>query len=116
LIAFTARPRTPVGVAEYIRLDTFDVAEVAIAVVDRWQRHGVGEALLDALRVRALAAGVRRFEATMLRDNHGARALARRLGGYSTVAPRQNVVEVIVELTRDVVELTRAGPPRPPQS
>jgi RimJ/RimL family protein N-acetyltransferase len=100
LIAFAPAPRTPVGVAEYVRTDEFDVAEVAIAVVDGWQRRGVGRELLEALRTRALAAGVRRFEATMLRDNKGALALARHFGVCSTRAARQSLVEVVVDLAR----------------
>jgi hypothetical protein len=35
-------PRTPVGLAEYIRLEQFDVAELAISVNDGWQRRGIG--------------------------------------------------------------------------
>lgn len=98
LIAFTPSPRRPVGVAEYIRLAEFDVAEVAIAVVDQWQRLGVGQALVEALRARALAAGVRHFEATMLRENKGARALARHLGTCTTRSARQSLMVVIVDL------------------
>ena len=100
LIAFAPAPRTPVGVAEYVRLDDFDVAEVAVAVVDGWQRRGVGNALVEALRVRALAAGVRHFEATMLRDNRGALALTRHFGVCSTRGARQSLLEVVVDLRR----------------
>jgi RimJ/RimL family protein N-acetyltransferase len=100
LIAFVPAPRTPVGVAEYVRLNEFDLAEVAIAVVDQWQRRGVGQALLEALRVRALAAGVRHFEATMLRDNKGALALARHIGVCSTHGARQSLVELVLDLER----------------
>jgi acetyltransferase len=100
LIAFTPAPRTPVGVAEYVRMDEFDVAEVAVAVADGWQRRGVGHALIQALRGRALAAGVRHFEATMLRDNRGALALARHCGVCSTRGARQSLLEVMVDLGR----------------
>lgn len=51
----------------------------AIAVVDRWQRHGVGGELMLTLRERALRTGIRRFTATMLASNRGALALVRRL-------------------------------------
>lgn len=98
LIAVAPAPRTPVGVAEYVRLHQFDMAEVAVAVVDRWQRRGVGQALVEALRARALAAGVRHFEATMLRDNKDALALARHSGVCSTRAARQSLVEIVVDL------------------
>jgi RimJ/RimL family protein N-acetyltransferase len=98
LIAFSLVPRAPVGVAEYVRLDSFDVAEVAIAVVDRWQHRGVGQALMGALRTRARAAGVRHFEATLLRDNTGALALARTLGVCRTVAADGTVLQLTLDL------------------
>jgi GNAT superfamily N-acetyltransferase len=81
LLAFHAHPRIPIGVGEYVRADTFDVAEIAIAIGDDWQHQGVGRALMRELRLRALAAGIRRFSATTLYENHAALALIRELGG-----------------------------------
>jgi acetyltransferase len=98
LIAFVPLPRAPLGVAEYIRLEAFDVAEVAVAVVDRYQRHGVGRALMGALRARALATGIRHFEATLLRDNRAALALARGLGKCTTVTADGSVLQLLVDL------------------
>jgi acetyltransferase len=98
LIAFSPVPRAPVGVAEYIRLETFDVAEVAVAVVDRWQHHGVGHALVEALRARAFAAGVRHFQAMLLRDNKAALALVRSLGKFTTVAGHGMTLTLLVDL------------------
>jgi RimJ/RimL family protein N-acetyltransferase len=95
LIAFSPVPRAPIGVARYVRTGDFDVAELAVAVVDEWQRRGVGEALLIALRERAVRAGVRRFSATLYRSNRGAQALARRLGPWSVVGAHGDVVELI---------------------
>jgi RimJ/RimL family protein N-acetyltransferase len=98
LIAFSLVPRSPVGVAEYVRLDSFDVAEVGIAVVDRWQHRGVGHALMSALRTRAHAVGVRHFEATLLRENKGALALARSLGTCRTMAADGTLLQLTVDL------------------
>jgi GNAT superfamily N-acetyltransferase len=98
LIAFSLVPRAPVGVAEYVRLESFDVAEVAIAVVDRWQHHGVGRALMDALRERAFAAGIRHFEVTLLRDNKRALALARTVGVCRTVTAQSTLLQLIIDL------------------
>jgi RimJ/RimL family protein N-acetyltransferase len=98
LIAFSPGPRAPVGVAEYIRLDAFDAAEVAIAVVDRWQHHGVGRALMEALGARAFAAGIRHFEATVLRENKRALSLARALGECRTAAVCGTLLQLIVDL------------------
>jgi L-amino acid N-acyltransferase YncA len=77
-----------------VRSDAFDCAEVAIEVVDAWQRRGVGEALMQALRQRALRAGIRRFTATVLSGNKGAFALVRRLDPRPVVTVRGSVVEV----------------------
>jgi GNAT superfamily N-acetyltransferase len=59
-----------VGIARFVRTpEDPDVAEAAIAVVDAWQRRGVGTALAAALMERARSAGLRRFHAVILRDN-----------------------------------------------
>ncbi len=98
LIAFSAPPRTPLGTARYVRLDDFDAAEVAVEVVDGWQRQGVATKLLEALRDRALRAGVRRFTATILRDNKAAHALTRHLGTPKVTAAKGSLVEVEIDL------------------
>jgi RimJ/RimL family protein N-acetyltransferase len=99
LIAFSPPPRAPIGIARYVRLDDFDVAEVAVEVVDRWQRRGVGTALVQALRERALRAGIRTFRVSMLRDNKAARALADRLGPAAARAAAGSVLELSYSLS-----------------
>ena len=98
LIAFSPVPRTPVGLAEYVRLDDFDAAELAISVNDGWQRRGVGRALARALRARAMAAGIRRFRMTVARGNRGALALARELGTCTVVGAEGPAMELLVVL------------------
>ena len=99
MIAFSPPPRAPIGIARYIRLDEFDTAELAIEVVDGWQRRGVGIALLVALMERARAAGIRRFQMSMLRDNVAARALAGHFGPATVIAAAGNVVELSYSLS-----------------
>jgi GNAT superfamily N-acetyltransferase len=72
----------PVGIARFVR-DPHDaeVADMAIAVVDRWQRRGVGVRLSEALAAAARSLGVRRFTVMMRRDNAGAERLMHRVGG-----------------------------------
>jgi RimJ/RimL family protein N-acetyltransferase len=94
LIAFSPVPRAPIAVARYVRLEEFDLAELAFTVTDDWQRRGVGLELGLALRARAREAGVRRFTATMLRSNRGALALARRLGECRVVSSAGEVLEL----------------------
>ena len=119
LIAFSPPPRAPVGIARYVRLAEFDQAEVAIAVVDEWQRHGVGTALLAALTERAVRAGIRRFHVSMLRENRAARALVGHLGPATVMSAAGNVVELSYSLSGE--SSARAGssgpgssPPSPP--
>jgi GNAT superfamily N-acetyltransferase len=50
----------PAGVGRYI-VDGAGVAEVAVTVVDRFQRKGLGRALFDALASTARAAGIETF-------------------------------------------------------
>lgn len=80
LIACSPLPRAPIGIARYVRQADFAAAEIAVEVVDDWQRCGVGSALGLALRKRAMHAGICRFVATVGPENAGARALASRLG------------------------------------
>lgn len=64
-----------VGVARYIRLPDPATAEVAVAVIDPYHGRGIGTLLLDALVPEALQAGIRRFEGSILSDNHAMRAV-----------------------------------------
>jgi L-amino acid N-acyltransferase YncA len=83
---------------EYVRLEAFDEAELAISVVAGWQRQGVGRQLVRELRTRARAAGIHRFRATIIRGNRGAVALARELGRCTRLRAEGNTVEWIVDL------------------
>ncbi len=98
LIAFSPPPRAPIAVIEYVRLERFDVAELAIAVADGWQGRGVGRALLEPLRARAIAAGVRHFSGPMIAGNRRALALVRRRGRISAREARGELVELFVDL------------------
>ena len=104
LIAYSPVPRSPIGLTEYVRLDAFDEAELAVAVVDAWQRRGIGSALATALRERALAAGVRRFNATVFAGNAGALALARKLGRPYVVGRYRDLAELRIELSPERLE------------
>lgn len=110
LIAFSPPPRTPIGVARYVRLSDFDAAEVAIEVVDDWQRQGVGSALMVALAQRARAAGIRRFTMSILRGNRGALALAGKLGPPIS-APVLTAAGNVVELSQSLVAVPVGPPP-----
>lgn len=69
-----------VGVARYVRdADDAHRAEVAITVVDEWQRRGLGSELMVRLARRAQNEGIRRFSALLAADNVAIVALLRRM-------------------------------------
>jgi len=68
------------AVARYVRHpEHAEMAEVAIAVCDDFQRLGLGSLLTEELAQRARMRGVRRFTATMASDNVAARRLLEKL-------------------------------------
>jgi GNAT superfamily N-acetyltransferase len=77
VVALAGWPAAPIGIARYARAGEVEVAEIAMEVVDEWQRRGVGRVLLAELRTRALRAGVRRFTWTAFASNRAVVALSR---------------------------------------
>jgi acetyltransferase len=83
--ALTLDGTTIVGVARYIwTVDDQQAAEIAIAVADDWQGHGLGRDLLRQIVERARLAGLDSLIATILSENHVAARLAR-AAGFSVV-------------------------------
>lgn len=74
-------------------------AEVAIAVADRWQHHGVGRAMLGRALSWAQAHGIDRLVAIVRTDNAAMFALLRTLGPSITYGPvADGVVDVVVDV------------------
>jgi len=68
--ALDSRDGRGVGVARYIRsAPGSQDAELAVTIVDGWQRRGVGTLLLARLTARARQAGVFAFQALVSADN-----------------------------------------------
>jgi acetyltransferase len=72
---------TMIGEARYV-VDPRDpaICEIAIAVADDWQAHGIASALLDRLERQAAASGIRRMVADTLLANRAVIGLAARAG------------------------------------
>jgi len=88
-----------VGVARYVRLPASqEVAEAAVAVVDEWQRRGLGGELLDRLTERARENGVERFHASLFATNHAMIALFEELGELEVSHAGEGRIEIDVEL------------------
>lgn len=88
----------PAGVAHLVQ-DPGDpaTAEIAVTVVDDWQRRGAGTALVSALMERCPAA-VTRLRAVVEAGNHASLALLARTGSMSSGLPQGGVVDVTVEI------------------
>jgi RimJ/RimL family protein N-acetyltransferase len=69
-----------VGVARYDRAPHTDVAETAVAVVDEFQRRGLGSALLAILAKVALDHGIKTFTLIVLPENQQMLGLLRKMG------------------------------------
>ena len=83
--AVTAESGDGVGIARYIR-DPADpgCAELAVVVVDTWQRLGVGHRLMRVLCRRAREEGISTLRAEFLSENPALPALLRRFGTVYT--------------------------------
>lgn len=85
-----------IGVARYLRsLNDGKTAEVAVTVVDEWQRRGVGRVLVETLLLAALENGIERLMARVLPENTGARRLLQRVGARPE---RHDGQELVLEL------------------
>ena len=70
-----------VGVARYVRLpDEPEVAEAAVAVIDAYQRRGIGTLLLEALGAVALENGIRTLRGYVLDENRDMREVVEGVG------------------------------------
>lgn len=83
--AVTAEDGEGIGIARYIR-EPHDpsCAELAIVVLDDWQRVGVGHQLMRVLCDRARDEGISTLHAETLADNPALPALLRRFGVVDT--------------------------------
>jgi RimJ/RimL family protein N-acetyltransferase len=104
-IVGTTPEGAPMGVARYVRTEAGShSAEVAVAVVDRYQGRGLATALLDELTERAREEGIERFTATALATNAEVIDLLRRLGPASTERSSGGVVEMEIQLPLETHE------------
>jgi len=88
----------PAGVARLMQIPGDPAtAEIAVTVVDDWQRRGVGRALISALMQRRPPA-VTRLCAAVEAGNHASLALLARTGRMSAGLPDRGVLDVAVDL------------------
>lgn len=87
-----------VGVARYDRVPGADVAEVAVAVVDEFQRRGLGGALLAILARVARDHGIRTFSLIVLPENQQMLGLLKRMRWIHQAKLSGGVYEISFEL------------------
>ena len=88
----------PAGVARILQdPDDPAIADIAVTVVDDWQRRGAGTALVKALMERRPAA-VTQLRTVIDADNRASLALLAKAGHVSQSLPDRGVVDVTVDL------------------
>jgi GNAT superfamily N-acetyltransferase len=89
----------PVGLARYVRSGV-DVAEIAVTVLDEWQRRGLGRRLLEELCDEARAHGVRALTAAIGAENLRAIRLFASLGARRTDPTDHGLLGYALALSR----------------
>ena len=101
IVASTHRPSAKeriVGVARYDRARGTDVAEVAVAVIDEFQRRGLGSVLLTELARVGRTHGIKTFQLIVLPENREMLALLRKLGWIHQARLAGGVYEISFDL------------------
>jgi ribosomal protein S18 acetylase RimI-like enzyme len=104
LVGTTHRPdgkERIVGVARYDRVQGTDVAETAVAVVDEFQRRGLGSALLTILGKVARDHGIKTFTLIVLPENQQMLGLLRKMGWIHHAKLTGGVYEISFDLPSD---------------
>jgi len=101
LVATTHRPNGKeriVGVARYDRAPGTEAAEVAVAVIDEFQRRGLGGQLLAELARVGRAHGIKSFSLIVLPENREMLGLLRRMGWIHQAKLNGGVYEISFDL------------------
>lgn len=86
------------GVARYDRVAGTDVAETAVAVVDEFQRRGLGRSLLTILAKVARDHGIRTFSLIVLPENQHMLGMLRKMGWIHQAKLTGGVYEITFDL------------------
>ena len=101
LVATTHRPDGQehiLGVARYDRIAGTKTAEIAVAVIDEYQRRGIGADLLSLLAQVGREHGLERFCLIVLPENQSMLSLLRRLGWVHRAQLRGGVYEITFDI------------------
>jgi GNAT superfamily N-acetyltransferase len=101
IVATTHRPGAKeriVGVARYDRARDTDVAEVAVAVIDEFQRRGLGSLLLAELARVGRTHGIKTFQLIVLPENREMLGMLRKMGWIHQAKLAGGVYEISFDL------------------
>ena len=87
-----------VGVARYDRVPGTDVAETAVAVIDEFQRRGLGSALMTILGKVAREHAIKTFTLIVLPENQQMLGLLRKMGWIHRAKLSGGVYDISFEL------------------
>jgi ribosomal protein S18 acetylase RimI-like enzyme len=87
-----------IGVARYDRVPNTEVAETAVAVVDEFQRRGLGSALLSILGKVAREHGIKTFTLIVLPENQQMLGMLRKMGWIHRAKAAGGVYDITFEL------------------
>jgi GNAT superfamily N-acetyltransferase len=82
--------------ARFVAVTGQPVCEFAVTVVDGWQGHGLGRALLTSLKEAAASRGYARMEGYVLSTNLAMRRLGQRLGFADGPMPDDATTRLLV--------------------
>ena len=88
-----------VGMAQYVRRTGDTRAQMAIVIVDEWQRQGLGTRLVAALAHRAVEEGIDSFAVDIQGDNYGALKLFHRVAPAARISYSGGVGEGVIPLS-----------------
>ena len=101
LVATTHKPggkERIIGVARYDRVPKTEVAETAVAVVDEFQRRGLGSALMSILGKVARDHGINTFTLIVLPENQQMLGLLRKMSWIHRAKLSGGVYDISFEL------------------
>ncbi|HKW08708.1 MAG TPA: GNAT family N-acetyltransferase [Candidatus Dormibacteraeota bacterium] len=88
-----------VGMAQYARRPGEKRAQMAIVIVDGWQRQGLGTRMVAALAQRALEHGIDSFAVDIQGDNYGGLKLFHRVAPQARITYSAGVGEGVIPLS-----------------
>ena len=101
LLAFTGPDAVMIGEAIVVVIPGSTRGEIALSVMDPWQRRGLGLLLLQTIECRARTFGARHLFGEVLRTNTAMKGLARK-AGFAITSPFTDarLVEIVKDLAR----------------